>query len=57
MVCCMSHADLDPSGNTEQFRAFVQSGQDEPARTRTARLLIPLAAIVIAVAVVLWLAL
>jgi hypothetical protein len=53
----MSDSNVDPSGNTEQFMAFVQSGQAEPGRRTSLGLVIIGAAVLVAVAVLvaLWL--
>lgn len=53
----MSDSNVDPSGNTEQFMAFVQSGQAEPGRRIPIGFVIIGAAVLVAVAVlmVLWL--
>ena len=50
----MSDKSVDPSGNTDQFRAFVQSGQPEPARSR-APLYIGLAVGVVVLAILVFL--
>ncbi|HET6212074.1 MAG TPA: hypothetical protein VFE14_04275 [Micromonosporaceae bacterium] len=54
----MSDANLDPSGNTEQFRAFVHAGQhEEPARRPRGLLIGGGIVVVLVIALVLWLAL
>jgi hypothetical protein len=50
----MSDEYVDPSGTTDQFRAFVQDGAQEPAATRSRTPLIVavgVAAVIVAVVV------
>jgi hypothetical protein len=47
----MADEHVDPSANTDQFRAFVQSSPAEPARSK-APLMIGVAVAVLAVAVI-----
>jgi hypothetical protein len=52
----MSNDQVDPSGNTEQFRAFVRTPQETPRRSRTP-LIMGVVVAVILVALVAYLAL
>jgi hypothetical protein len=57
MVVRMPDNSVDPSGNTEAFRAFSQSAPQEPAATSSRTpLIIGVAAVVvvIAVALIIW---
>jgi hypothetical protein len=57
MVVRMPDNSVDPSGNTEAFRAFSQSAPQEPAATPSRTpLIIGVAAVVvvIAVALIIW---
>jgi hypothetical protein len=53
-VLGMPDNEIDPAGNTQQFRAFVQHGAREPAAKRggNAGLMIGVAVVVVIVAVV-----
>jgi len=52
----MSDNRIDPSGNTEAFRAFTETDSREPATAGRSPVLIGgLAAVVILLAVILWL--
>ncbi len=58
MVERMSDNSVDPSGNTEAFRAFTQNGPTEPAPASKTPLIIGIIAVVVVlVAVLAWLAL
>lgn len=52
----MSDERADPSGTTDQFRAFVQSQPQQPAQRGRAALLAGIAAAAVVVAVVVYLA-
>jgi len=53
----MPDNEIDPAGNTQQFRAFVQHGAGEkPAKSGNVGLMIGVAAAVVIVAVVIGLA-
>ena len=58
MVVRMSDNSVDPSGNTEAFRAFTQSSPQEPAPASKTPLIIGAAVVaVVLIALVAWLAL
>jgi hypothetical protein len=58
MVVPMSDNFVDPSGNTEAFRAFTQNAPDEPAPASRTPLIIGVAvAAIVLVALIAWLAL
>ncbi|MBU2670820.1 hypothetical protein KOI35_45700 [Actinoplanes bogorensis] len=53
----MSDNSVDPSGNTEAFRAFTESTPQEPAAASKTPLIIGIAAVaVVVVAAIIWLA-
>jgi len=53
----MSDNSVDPSGNTEAFRAFTQKAPQEPATASRAPLIIGgVLVVAVLVAVVIWLA-
>ena len=53
----MPDNEIDPAGNTQQFRAFVhRDGSEQPAKSGNAGLMIWVAAAVVIVAVVIGLA-
>jgi hypothetical protein len=56
MVLRMSDNSVDPSGNTEAFRAFTQSAPQEPATTPSRTPLIIGGAVlaVVLIAVLIW---
>jgi hypothetical protein len=56
MVLRMPDNSVDPSGNTEAFRAFTQSAPQEPATTpsRTPLIIGAVVVAVIVVAVIIW---
>jgi hypothetical protein len=57
MVVPMSDNSVDPSGNTEAFRAFTQKAPQEPATASRAPLIIGgVIAAVVVIAVIIWLA-
>ncbi len=51
----MSESQADPSANTEQFRAFMQSNEPEPAKKAPVALIVGLIAALLVVAVAIWL--
>jgi hypothetical protein len=56
MVVPMSDNSVDPSGNTEAFRAFTQKAPQEPATASRTPLLIGGAIVaVLLIAVIIWL--
>ena len=58
MVARMSDNSVDPSGNTEAFRAFTNSAAEPPAAASKTPLIIGgVVVAVIVVALILWLAL
>jgi hypothetical protein len=58
MVVRMPDNSIDPSGNTEAFRAFTQSTPQEPPAASKTPLIIGVAVVVIVlVALIAWLAL
>lgn len=57
MVLPMSDNSVDPSGNTEAFRAFTQNTpQEPPAASKTPLIVAGVVAAVVVVALVVWLA-
>jgi hypothetical protein len=54
MVVRMSDNHVDPSGNTEAFRAFTQSPATEPAKSRLPLIVGVAIVLVVLVAVVIW---
>ena len=55
MVVRMSDNHVDPSGNTEAFRAFSQNASQEPATASRTPLIIGAAVVaVLLIAVILW---
>jgi hypothetical protein len=57
MVVRMSDNSVDPSGNTEQFRAFTQKAPEEPAAASKTPLIIGgVVVAVVLIAVIAWLA-
>jgi hypothetical protein len=58
MVVRMPDNTVDPSGNTEAFRAFTQNAPEEPkAASRTPLIIGAVAVGVVVVALIAWLAL
>jgi hypothetical protein len=58
MVVRMSDNSVDPSGNTEAFRAFTQSSPQEPAPASKTPLIIGGAVVaVVLIALIAWIAL
>ena len=58
MVVRMPDNTVDPSGNTEAFRAFTQSTpQEPPAATKTPLIVGAAAVAIILIALIAWLAL
>jgi hypothetical protein len=57
IVVAMSDNHVDPSGNTEAFRAFTQSAPPEPqtANSRTPLIVAGAAAAVVVLALIIWL--
>jgi hypothetical protein len=57
MVLRMSDNSVDPSGNTEAFRAFTQSTpQEPPAASKTPLIVTGVAVAVLLIALIIWLA-
>ena len=54
MVVRMSDNHVDPSGNTEAFRAFTQTPQPPPAKSRTPLIVGGAIVLVILIAVIIW---
>jgi hypothetical protein len=54
MVVRMSDNHVDPSGNTEAFRAFTQSPQPPPVKSRTPLIIGGVIALVVIIAVIIW---
>ena len=58
MVLPMSDNHVDPSGNTEAFRAFTKNTPEEPAASKNPLIIAGVVgAVVVVLALVLWLAL
>jgi hypothetical protein len=58
MVVRMPDNTVDPSGNTEAFRAFTQKAPEEPKTASRTPLIIGVVAVaIVVVAIVAWLAL
>jgi hypothetical protein len=56
MVVRMSDNSVDPSGNTEAFRAFTQNAPQDPATASRAPLIIGVVVVaVVVIAVIVWL--
>jgi hypothetical protein len=56
MVLRMSDNSVDPSGNTEAFRAFTQSTPQEPAAASKAPLIVTgVVVAVVLIALIVWL--
>ena len=56
MVLRMSDNHVDPSGNTEAFRAFTQNTPQEPAASRTPLIVAGVIGAVVVIALIIWLA-
>jgi hypothetical protein len=57
MVLRMSDNSVDPSGNTEAFRAFTQKAPEEaPPASKTPLIVTGVVAAVVLIALVVWLA-
>jgi hypothetical protein len=56
MVLRMSDNHVDPSGNTEAFRAFTQNAPQEQAASRTPLIVGGVIAVAIVIALIIWLA-
>ena len=57
MVLPMSDNSVDPSGNTEAFRAFTQNTPpEEPTASKTPMIVIGAVVAVIVIGVIVWLA-
>lgn len=55
MVVRMPDNSVDPSGNTEAFRAFTQNAPEEPAATASRTpLIIGAVVAVVVIAVIIW---
>ncbi|MDA0638881.1 hypothetical protein ACQEUU_09600 [Nonomuraea sp. CA-218870] len=48
----MSDQHIDPAGNTQQFRAFAQRSEQESAATAKKSPVLPIIAVVLAVAII-----
>jgi hypothetical protein len=55
MVLRMSDNSVDPSGNTEAFRAFTQDESPEPAASKTPMIVGGVVVAVAVIALILWL--
>jgi hypothetical protein len=55
MVLAMSDNNVDPSGNTEAFRAFTHAPQPEPAASKTPLIVTGVVVAVVVVALIVWL--
>jgi hypothetical protein len=56
MVVRMSDNSVDPSGNTEAFRAFTQNApQEQPAASKTPIIAAAAVAAVVLIALIVWL--
>ena len=55
MVLAMSDNNVDPSGNTEAFRAFTQSPQPEAPASKTPLIVTGVVVAVVLIALVVWL--
>jgi F0F1-type ATP synthase membrane subunit c/vacuolar-type H+-ATPase subunit K len=57
MVLPMSDNNVDPSGNTEAFRAFTQSpAAEEPTTSKTPLIIVGVVVAVVLIGLVVWLA-
>ena len=55
MVLRMSDNHVDPSGNTEAFRAFTQNPPQEPAASKTPLIVAGAVGVVLVLALIIWL--
>jgi hypothetical protein len=55
MVLRMSDNSVDPSGNTEAFRAFTQSPPQEPVASKTPMIVGGVVVAVAVIALIVWL--
>jgi hypothetical protein len=55
MVLAMSDNSVDPSGNTEAFRAFNQTPQPEPAAAKTPLIVTGVVVAVVLIGLIAWL--
>lgn len=55
MVLAMSDNHVDPSGNTEAFRAFTQNPPQEQAASKTPLIVGGVVAAVVVIAILIWL--
>jgi hypothetical protein len=55
MVLAMSDNHVDPSGNTEAFRAFTQNPPQEQAASKTPLIVGGVVAVVVVIAILIWL--
>lgn len=56
MVLAMSDNNVDPSGNTEAFRAFTHAPQPEPAASKTPLIITGVVVAVVLIGLIAWLA-
>jgi hypothetical protein len=54
MVVRMSDNHVDPSGNTEAFRAFTQEPQPEPTASRMPLIIGGAIVLIVIIAVIIW---
>ena len=54
MVLAMSDNNVDPSGNTEAFRAFTHTPQPEPAASKTPLIVTGAVVAVVLIALIVW---
>jgi hypothetical protein len=55
MVLAMSDNNVDPSGNTEAFRAFTHAPQAEPVASKTPLIVTGAVVAVVLIALIVWL--
>jgi len=55
MVLAMSDNSVDPSGNTEAFRAFTKTPQPEAAASKTPLIITGVVVAVVLIALIVWL--
>ena len=55
MVLAMSDNSVDPSGNTEAFRAFTHAPQPEPTASKTPLIVTGVVVAVVLIALIIWL--
>jgi len=55
MVLAMSDNNVDPSGNTEAFRAFTQSPQPEAPASKTPLIVAGVVVAVVVIGLIAWL--